>query len=230
MSVKVCEIDYLWLKPYINLELQCFIYAAENELHQILANSFVFRRNLFVCPVFPFCRPVGVPESQPPPAASENHDINVSTTRPVPLFDTEAITSESSADGVVSSHADARFAGLDIPFPVAENVLSNPVAVQELSLPETASEDDRPTDDLSELPSQSQPEESGEEGEVDQDRACTPPNIFYDGDEPAPPPQAENRPDEPVPFVDLSTVSGESGRLHVATGFVTSTLSLFESG
>lgn len=39
---------------------------------------------------------------------------------------------------------------------------------------------------------------------ADQDRACTPPNIFYDGDEPAPPPQAENRPDEPVPLSSLS--------------------------
>lgn len=46
------------------------------------------------------------------------------------------------------------------------------------------------------------------EQEVDQDRACTPPNVFYDGDEPAPPPLAENRPDMPIPSTTLSTISG----------------------
>jgi len=48
---------------------------------------------------------------------------------------------------------------------------------------------------------------------AEQDRACTPPNIFYDADVPAPPPCTESRPDEPVPNPDLEVPPNDSGML-----------------
>lgn len=56
---------------------------------------------------------------------------------------------------------------------------------------------DAPTD-LSAASTVNQQADTEAEDSVEQDRACTPPSIFYDGDQPAPQPTIDSQPDQPV--------------------------------
>lgn len=141
-----------------------------------------------------------IAESRPSPASlleSGNHDT-LSTMTAVPVSD--------DMRAPVSS-------GTRAPRLLPPPTLAEAEAAIGLALPEEVSEDG-PEEPPEALPaSLSNQLESSVEEEVDQDRACTPSNIFYDGDEPAPPPMAENRPDEPVPSEQLSALLGRNGIL-----------------
>ena len=138
-----------------------------------------------------------VAETNPSPAslyASSSHDVDSTTT---------AVAESGEADAPQAPPTSSGAAEAEMPLDQPSEELSS------LPLPQVVSEcSDLPeelTDTLAPLATVENPQEDDDAVEIDQDRACTPPNIYYDGDEPAPPPQAVNRPDEPLPAAALST-------------------------